>query len=152
MDIDLSLFSDLLVVHELAHQYHGQVPFRFPRELLNELFPNYCLHAYIDKCEPDFLPILLTYPRILSSISDEHFPCKNWEDYEYLPIDAIAGDNYAWLQAKLHMIVNEVYQESGIAPLKRLYTQFALDNQKLFTLLSEQVDERLSSLLKEANG
>ena len=62
--IDLAPFFDLLAVHELAHIFHDQVPFHFPRAWLTEFFANLCLHAYVASVEPEQLPTLETFPRL----------------------------------------------------------------------------------------
>jgi hypothetical protein len=66
--INIAPFADLIVVHELAHLFHEQVPFAFPRLWLDELFANLCVHTYIAEREPEQLPVWTALPERMMAV------------------------------------------------------------------------------------
>jgi hypothetical protein len=45
--IDVTPFTSLIVLHQLGHIFHQQVPFEFPRRWLRELFANLCVYTAV---------------------------------------------------------------------------------------------------------
>ena len=71
--VDLSPFFDLLIVHELAYVFHHTGNCIFPHRWLMEFFCNLCLHAYVAEIESEQLPILETFPRLMSKVDPSDF-------------------------------------------------------------------------------
>ena len=83
-EVDLSSFFDLLVIHELAHGFHHQRQCDFPRHWLMEFFCNLCLHAYVALIEPEQLPFLETFPRLMFKVDATSFKHRTLDDFELL--------------------------------------------------------------------
>ncbi len=139
--IDVAPFANLLVVHELAHLFEFQVPFRFPRRWLSEFFANLCLHAYIELGEPETMTLLQTFPGITLQASAAHWKYRSLADLERLYI-GVGGENYAWFQFNLHEHAANVYNAGGIDAVRKFHTAF--QNQKL----REATDEQLTDFLR----
>jgi len=139
--LDVSAFADLLVVHELAHLFHAQVPFTFPRLWLMELFANIGLHAYLAEVEPAELPVLTTLPDSMKALSTARVRHRSLEDFERLYV-GVGPENYGWYQLRLHAAARELYDDAGVDALKRLYRTFAAQRAEL-------TDRQLAELLEE---
>jgi len=105
--IDLAPFFDLLAVHELAHIFHDQVPFHFPRAWLTEFFANLCLHAYVASVEPEQLSTLETFPRLIVALGPDNFRHRTLEAFEAL-YTKVGPQNYGWYQCRLHLAAKKV--------------------------------------------
>lgn len=151
-EIDLSPFFDLLAIHELSHVYQAQGRVRFPRLWLNEFFCNLCLHAYVVAEEPERLPELLTFPRVVSTVSADRFEYRTEQDFERL-YDEMPGTNYGWFQCRMHAGAASVYDGGGIRILKRLWDHYQsqVDRSQLVRDLSE-VDASLGTFAHEFTG
>ncbi|MGH3087294.1 MAG: hypothetical protein ACRDSJ_08250 [Rubrobacteraceae bacterium] len=139
--IDIAPFADLLVVHELGHLFHEQVPFRFPRLWLTELFANFCLHAYIIEREPDLLPMWLTLPKRMMSLPRDRVQHRSLDDFERLYVGV---ENYVWYQFGLVVAAKSIHDAAGVGALRRLHRAFTthegeLTDPQLAALLEEQV-------------
>jgi hypothetical protein len=109
----MSQFADLLVVHELGHLFHEQVPFAFSRLWLRELFVNLCLHAYVAEVEPERLPVLTILPQRMSVLPVERVRHRSLEDFERLHA-SVGPENYGWYQCRLHAAARNIYDDAGI--------------------------------------
>lgn len=139
--INIAPFADLLVVHELGHLFHEQVPFAFPRLWLMELFANLCLHAYVAEAEPAQLPVLTILPERMMSVPIEGVRHRSLDDFERLYV-GVGPENYGWYQLRLTAAARDIYDEAGDDALRRLYRTFATQQGKL-------TDQRLAELLEE---
>ncbi|MGH2560773.1 MAG: hypothetical protein ACRDJH_17045 [Thermomicrobiales bacterium] len=128
--IDLSPFFDLLTVHELAHQFHDQTPYRFPRRWMEEIFVNLCLHAYVAEVEPDCLQVLETFPRVLAGIAPDRFPHHTLGAFEAL-YAGVGPMAYGWYQSRFHVAAKQVYDAGGTSALRRLWDEFVLNDDRL---------------------
>lgn len=144
--IDLSAFFDLLAVHELAHLFHSQVPARFPRLWLMELFVNLCLHAYVATVEPDQIPALETFPQVLSALSPDRFPYHTLVDFEARS-ERMDPQNYGWYQAQWHVAAQRIYAAGGNAALQRLWQTFVLSDRRLAEVLRQDVHPEVARVL-----
>lgn len=149
---DMSTFADLLVVHELAHLFHVQVPFAFPRLWLEELFCNLCLHAYVVEAEPTQLPTLITWPERMEAVPVQQVRHRSLEDFEKLYVD-VGPENYGWYQLRLHAAARDIYNDAGVDALKRLYRTFEahendLTDRQLADLLGDRVHPTAARVLE----
>ena len=134
--IDLAPFFDLLVVHELAHIFHDQVPFHFPRAWLTEFFANLCLHAYVASVEPEQLSTLETFPRLIVALGPDKFRYRTLEAFEAL-YTKVGPQNYGWYQCRLHLAAKKVYDAEAISALQKLWKTFAITDPQLVESLKK---------------
>ena len=149
---DLSSLTDLFAVHELAHLFHEQVPFDFPRPWLQELFPNLCMHAYVASREPDMLPALQTLPALMAEVPPERWQHRTLADFDQHYV-AVAPENYGWFQCRFMAGSRQIYEEGGDNALRGLYTAFAngarqeIADGDLEALLRDQVTPAAARLM-----
>lgn len=139
--IDMSPFADLLVVHELGHLFHLQVPFAFPRLWLMELFCNLCLHAYVAEIEPERLPLWTMLPERMLALPADRVRHRSLDAFERLYV-GVGPENYCWYQFRLAVAARGIYDAAGVDALRRLYRTFAAHENEL-------TDRQLAELLKE---
>lgn len=139
--VNLSPFFDLLAVHELGHLFQFQATCQFPRLWLAELFCNLCLHAYTVALEPERLPALETFPRMVASLGDAGLRYRSLGDFERLYID-VGAQNYGWYQCRFHVAAKHIYKAGGVEALQRLWRAFLQSDEK-------PSDEQLAARLRE---
>ena len=139
--IDMSAFADLIVVHELGHLFHEQVPFAFPRLWLRELFCNFCVHAYVVEREPEQVPLWTILPERMMVLSADRVRHRSLDDFERLYV-GVGPENYCWYQFRLAVAAGEIYDAAGADALRRLYRTFA-------THANDLTDRQLAELLRE---
>jgi hypothetical protein len=110
--IDVAPFADLLVVHELGHLFHAQVPFAFPRLWPMELFCNLCLHAYLAEREPERLPLWTRLPERMLALPADRVRHRSLDDFERLYV-GVGPENYCWYQFRLAVAAAEIYDAAG---------------------------------------
>ena len=140
---NMTPFADLLVVHELGHLFHEQVPFDFPRLWLMELFANLCLHTYVAEAEPEQLPVWTMLPERMMELPTDRVRHRLLEDFERL-YAGVGPENYVWYQCGLVVAAKSIYEAAGVDVLRRLYRTFAtqqgtLTDQQLAQLLEARV-------------
>jgi hypothetical protein len=134
----LAPFADLLVIHELAHAFHDGVPFVFPRSWLMELFADMALYTFVVAKEPDRSLHLETLPRVAL----EHRLLKPvTRDLRYFEAfyPYIEPLTYVWYQFRLTMMAKGLVDAAGLNVLRRLWDAFALSDEQLAGVLSDQV-------------
>lgn len=144
--VDLSLFFNLLAVHELAHGFHIQGQCDFPRYWLMEFFCNFCLHAYIASIEPEQLPFLETFPQLMTKVDSSRFKYHSLDDFELLYIQ-VGPENYGWYQTQLHVSAKHVFDTAGIDALKALWQSFLMPDSLLLDKLQKQVHPVLANIM-----
>ncbi len=151
--LDPAPFADLLAVHELAHLFHIQVPFVFPRLWLMEFFANLCLHTYLAAVEPEQLPVWTGLPEAIVALPPERFAHRSLADFERL-YAGVGPENYSWYQFRLIDGGRNLYAAAGAEGLRRLYQTFALhasdlDDEELARLLEARVHPAAARMLRE---
>jgi hypothetical protein len=149
---DASEFADLLVVHELAHLFHVQVPFEFPRLWLMELFANLCLYAYVAEAEPAQLPVLNSWPASMKVLPTARVRHRFLEDFEKLYV-GVGPENYGWYQLMLTAAARDIYDAAGTDALRRMYRTFSaqsgeMTEQRLLEILGESVAPSVSRVVR----
>lgn len=139
--VNLSPFFDLLAVHELGHLFQFQAKCQFPRLWLAELFCNLCLHTYTVAVEPEQLPALETFPRMVASLGVAELRYRSLADFERLYID-VGPQNYGWYQCRFHVAAKHIYEAGGVEALQRLWRAFLQSDEKLS-------DKQLAALFRE---
>eukprot|EP00743_Colponemidia_sp_Colp-15_P004191 GILK01004521.1.p1 GENE.GILK01004521.1~~GILK01004521.1.p1 ORF type:complete len:310 (+),score=46.80 GILK01004521.1:88-1017(+) len=144
--IDLSLFFNLLAIHELAHSFHDQAQTQFPRKWMNEYFADLCLHAFVEEKKPELLAYLVTFPQVYSQIPATAFAYELLSDFETLYSD-LPPEGYAWFQTKFHADAKLMYTRDGMRGLRKLYNTFIFNDARLAAVLAKEVSVTLSNFM-----
>jgi hypothetical protein len=151
--LNVAPLADLIVVHELGHLFHEQVPFSFPRLWLMELFANLVVHTYLCEREPEQLPFWLTLPERMTGLPTERMQHHSLQDFERLYV-GVGPENYVWYQFKLVVVAKSIYDAAGATALQRLYQTFAshkgtLNDAELADLLQRHVHPAAAQVLRD---
>ena len=148
-------FFDLLAIHELGHAYHIQDNLLMQRKWMGEVFVNLFLHTYIAEQEPQLLPQLTVFPRmVLASTPKSSLKYTTLKDLEdrYNEIGQQYPMNYGWYQCRWHNSAANIYDSGGIQVVKDLWdvlksNREPLDDEKFALLLSREVHQKLADVL-----
>ena len=148
-------FFDLLAIHELGHAYHIQDNLLMQRKWMGEVFVNLFLHTYIAEQEPQLLPQLTVFPRmVLASTQKSSLKYTTLKDLEdrYNEIGQQYPMNYGWYQCRWHNSAAIIYDVGGIQVVKDLWdvlksNREPLDDEKFASLLSREVHQKLADVL-----
>lgn len=153
-------FFDLLAIHELGHAYQNQGGLVMQRKWMGELFANILLHTYIVENEPDLLPALTTFPKMVVATTDKstlkYTTLTDLETY-YNVIGPNYPENYGWYQCRWHIAAGEIYEASNIQGLKKLWQTFKtqkkiLSDAELGELLEHKVDKSVADVPRNWNN
>lgn len=128
-ELSLRPFFDLLVIHELGHVFHFQAKLNIQRKWLQELFVNILLHSYVADNEPERLPPLVMFPRMVLSGGTQDLTYTTLMDIEarYDEIGQKFPVNYGWYQSRWHAAAASIYDTAGKEAGQKLWN--ALKNQ-----------------------
>jgi len=121
-DLDIGPFVDAIVVHELGHLYHQQVPFEFPRLWLTELFANLVMIGYVHDVEPALLPGIEAYASAAVHASEALFPGSTLEEMNAPP--EVSAETYVWYQMVLIAGAIALWRAAGADGLRGMHTRF----------------------------
>lgn len=145
-EVELEPFFNLLAVHELGHAFHGQSHSRFPRRWLEETFANLCLHAYVDEVEVELLPVLKTFPDVLTTIDPDIFDHRSLAAFEAV-YSSMDPRNYGWYQCHFHVAAGRIHDAGGVPALQRFWRRFVLSDHELAQALDSDVHAELAATL-----
>jgi len=137
-DLDLGPFVDAIIVHELGHLYHQQVPFEFPRLWLTELFANLLMVGYLSDVEPDLLPGVQAYARAAVQAGSALYPGHRLEAMKAPP--EASPETYVWCEMVLIAGACELWQQAGPDGLRAMHTNFRDADLDLTTIRSRLLD------------
>lgn len=154
-DLTMRGFFDLLAIHELGHAFHIQNGLTMQRKWMGELFANIFLHTYIAEIEPELLPALTVFPRMVVSSTDKkelQFTSLNDLESNYDKIGQQFPNNYGWYQCRWHMAAANIYDTGKIAAFKNLWFTLKqqheiLDDSSFEKLLSAKVHQSVADVL-----
>ena len=128
--LSMEAFFDLLALHELGHAFHFQGGLLMQRKWMGELFANILLHTYVAENEPEQLPALTLFPRMVISGGTKEFTYTSLKDIEerYDEIGQRHPKNYGWYQSRWHAAAGKIYDAGGKAICSKLWE--ALKNNK----------------------
>lgn len=128
--LSMQPFFDLLAIHELGHAFHDQGGITMHRKWMGELFVNILLHTYIAEKEPELLPALITFPRMVINGGKAQYKFTSLVDIEkrYDEIGEKYPVNYGWYQSRWHAAAHDIYNAGGTSAFIKLWT--ALKNHK----------------------
>jgi hypothetical protein len=136
-------FFDLLALHEMGHSYTAQAELKMHRNWMGELFVNIMLHTYVAEKQPELLPALETFPKMVLDGGTSEYKFTSLEDFEKLyPTLGMGPKNYGWYQSKLHSAAKDIYNAGGKKVMKELWKALK-KHQK------EMTDEEFTNMLKK---
>lgn len=149
---DLSHFFEFFPVHEMAHLFHYQAGFEFPRRWLMELFCNLAMHTYLATEEPHQLTSLTTFPQLVVDVGHAHYAHHSLDDFERL-YEEVAPENYGWYQCQFLVAARQIYDSGGEEVLQRLWKTFLrerepLSEEELATRLREDVHPEVERVFR----
>lgn len=142
-DLDMAPFVDAIVVHELGHLYHQQVPFEFPRLWLTELFANLVMIGYVHDLEPALLPGIEAYASAAVHASEALYPESTLEEMNAPP--EVSAETYVWYQMVLIAGALALWRAVGANGLRAMHTRFRDSDLDLPT-----IHARLAEIDQEA--
>ena len=153
-DLTMRGFFDLLAIHELGHAFHIQNGLTMQRKWMGELFANIFLHTYIAEIEPELLPALTVFPRMVVSSTDKkelQFTSLNDLESNYDKIGQQFPNNYGWYQCRWHMAAANIYDTGKITAFKNLWFTLKqqheiLDDSSFEKLLSAKVHQSVADV------
>lgn len=120
--LDLGPFVDAIVVHELGHLYHQQVPFEFPRLWLMELFANLVMVGFVHDVEPTLVVGVEAYAQAAVQAASALHPGRQLEAMAAPP--DVSPETYVWYEMVLIAGACEMWRQAGAAGLRALHTWF----------------------------
>jgi hypothetical protein len=118
-EIDVRPFNDLVVLHELGHIFHRQVPFDFPRFWLRELFATLCQYAAVAVAMPERLPHLMALPEATHRDARQ-VSLRKLEDFQPELFQAAVG-NFIWFQWQILFAARAIFEAEGLGALRRCF-------------------------------
>ncbi|MCB9056679.1 MAG: hypothetical protein H6549_12560 [Chitinophagales bacterium] len=154
-NLTMESFFDLLAIHELGHAYHIQDSLVMQRNWMGELFVNIFLHSYIAENEPDLLPALTVFPKMVVSSTDKStlkYTTLSDLDMYYAEIAQKYPRNYGWYQCRWHKAAANIYDEGKLSAFKKLWLtlktqETKLDDVSFAALLAQQVHSSVANVL-----
>jgi len=131
--VSMQAFFDLLAIHELGHAFHMQGKLQVQRKWMGELFCNILLHTYIAEKEPEQLPALTLFPRIVVNGGVKNYRYTSLKDLEerYDEIGQQYPQNYGWYQCRWHAAAAGIYDADGKAVMLRLWNTLKTKQKKM---------------------
>lgn len=153
-NLSMKAFFDLLAIHELGHAYHNQGGLKMQRKWMGELFANIMLHTYIAENEPELLPALTLFPKmVVSSTNKADLKYTSLVDLEtnYNELGQKYPKNYGWYQCRWHMAAGKIYEDGGINAMKNLWValkteQDILDDTNFTKMLGEKSHQAIADV------
>ena len=144
--VSMQAFFDLLAIHELGHAFHSQGKLQMQRKWMGELFCNILLHTYIAEKEPEQLPALTLFPKIVVSGGAKNYKYTSLQQLEenYNEIGQQHPQNYGWYQCRWHVAAGAIYDTNGKNAFQRLWSTLQTEQVKLTdTALAELLENKV---------
>ena len=147
--LDTTPFVELIVVHELGHVFHLQVPFRFDRFWLTEFFANLLMVGYVAEVEPQLWP----HVEHFASAAASSPPMDGWahalDDME-LSLQ-VGPENYIWYQMILIDRAVAVWRSSGAEGMRRLFDECRTPDSEdgALTRTLASIDPQLAQVVRD---
>jgi hypothetical protein len=154
-NISMEAFFDLLALHELGHAFHIQGGLTMQRKWMGELFCNILLHTYIAENEPEQLPALTLFPRMVINSGTKEFKYTSLQDVQerYAEIGQFHGKNYGWYQSRWHKSAGDIYDAGGIELVVKLWNTFKqqkeiVTDEQLISLMETSVHKSVADMIR----
>lgn len=153
-ELSMEPFFDLLAIHELGHAYHIQGGLVMQRKWMGELFCNILLHGYIAENEPNLLPALTLFPKMVVETTDRTLlKYSTVEDLEthYNDLGQKYPQNYGWYQCRWHMSAGKIYDAGSILVFQNLWGTLksqreVLSDTALITIWNQKVHKSIADM------
>jgi hypothetical protein len=153
--LSMEAFFDLLALHELGHAFHFQGGLGMQRKWMGEVFANTLLHTYIAEMEPEQLPALTLFPRMVVSGGTSGFAYTSLQDIDrhYDEIGRQHPRNYGWYQCRWHMAAATIYERGGRQVNRKWWDALkkrgdVLSDEQLLGMLEKEVDSSLAEMVR----
>ena len=153
-NISMQSFFDLLAIHELGHAFQFQAGLNVQRKWMGELFCNILLHTYIAENEPEQLPALTVFPKMVIAGGTDGYKYTSLTDIEqrYEEIGEKYPQNYGWFQSRWHSAAGKIYDSGGSEAFIRLWNSLKnpveiKDDKEFALLLSKNVHQSVADVL-----
>lgn len=153
--LSMQAFFDLLAIHELGHAFHMQGGLTMQRMWMGELFCNILLHTYIAEKEPELLPALTLFPRMVVAGGAKEFKFTTLQDVHerYNEIGEQYPKNYGWYQCRWHSAAAGIYDTAGKQLCRKLWDALKskkeiLTDEQLVTFLETAVDKSIADMMR----
>lgn len=122
---------------------------------MGEVFVNILLHTYIAENEPELIPALTVFPRMVVAGGNREFKYTSLEDVEkrYNEIARNYPKNYGWYQCRWHCAAASIYDSAGKNVCTNLWN--ALNNNtklesdvQLASFLEKEADKSLAEMIR----
>jgi hypothetical protein len=143
-DVDLTPHINLWLSHDIGHAFHLHAGYWFPRRWLMEYFADLCSYASTATYEPNQLPALDTFPRVLRVIDASHMRYHTLHDFEaHYGDGAMSLENYLWYHGYLYEAAQQAYQLMGTDALRHMWEAFVVAN------VEDMSDDQLAQTLRQ---
>lgn len=153
--LSMQAFFDLLAVHELGHAFHIQGGLTMQRMWMGELYCNILLHTYIAEKEPELLPALTLFPRMVVAAGAKEFKFTTLKDVheKYNEIGQQYPKNYGWYQCRWHSAAAGIYDAAGKQVCRKLWDALKgkkeiLTDEQLAAFLETAVDKSIAAMMR----
>lgn len=153
--LSVQAFFDLLAIHELGHAFHMQAGLTMQRSWMGELFTNILLHTYIAEKEPELLPALTLFPKMVIAGGTRDFKYTSLRDIHerYNEIARQYPKNYGWYQCRWHAAAAGIYDAAGKQALGKLWDALKskkeiLSDEELVTFLKMKSDKSIADMIE----
>lgn len=152
--LSMQPFFDLLAIHELGHAFHTQGALTMQRNWMGELFVNILLHTYIAEKEPEQLPALTIFPRMVVAGGVKGFKYTSLQEVHehYSEIVKQYPRIYGWYQCRWHAAAAGIYDEGGKQVLRKLWDALKdqkeiLSDEELVNFIGTKADKNISDMI-----
>lgn len=153
--LSMQAFFDLLAIHELGHAFHIQGGLTMQRTWMGELFCNILLHTYIAENEPELLPALTLFPRMVVASGAKEFKYTTLQDVQehYNEIGQQYPKNYGWYQCRWHSAAAGIYDAAGKQLCRKLWDALKskkeiLTDEQLVSFLETEADKSIADMMR----
>ncbi|HRO06697.1 MAG TPA: hypothetical protein PLE75_08440 [Ferruginibacter sp.] len=153
--LSMQPFFDLLAIHELGHAFHFQAGVQTQRKWMGELLVNMMLHTYIAVHEPQSLPALTVFPKMVIAGDTTGFKFTSLEDVHdrYDEIGSQHPKNYGWYQSRWHQAAAEIYDAEGVPAVQHLWNALksqteTLSHDALITYLEKSQSTGVARMIR----
>ncbi|MFD2246847.1 hypothetical protein [Pontibacter ruber] len=154
-NLSMQPFFDLLALHELGHAFHFQAGLNMQRKWMGELFANTLLHTYVAENEPESLPALTLFPRMVVSSGAKEYTYTSLQDVDqrYDEIGQQHPKNYGWYQSRWHMAAGTIYDTGGKLVGRKMWdalksSQVNLTDEQLISLLENDANKSVADMMR----
>ncbi len=153
--LSMQAFFDLLALHELGHAFHFQAGLNMQRKWMGELYVNILLHTYVAEKEPEQLPALTLFPKMVINSGTKGYLFTSLKDVheKYDEIGQRHPKNYGWYQSRWHAAAGKIYDAAGKYVGRKLWDSLkahpaALSDDQLPDFMQQSVHPAVADMIR----